>query len=137
MLRRHFYLLAAVSFMTGNSLLGNVELERYVAEFNAADEELYTNTVPNAAAMEFLAANVPVLECPDPAIERTCYFRWWTFRKHLKKTKHGWVITEFLPEVAWAGWSPPSSPRLETARSCMCLTTGWRRREPRYRTGHV
>ncbi len=31
------------------------------------------------------------------------YFRWWTFRKHLKRTPDGFVITEFLPPVGWAG----------------------------------
>ena len=31
------------------------------------------------------------------------YFRWWAFRKHIKKTPQGFVITEFLPDVPWAG----------------------------------
>lgn len=31
------------------------------------------------------------------------YFRWWTFRKHIKQTPDGFVITEFLPDVSWAG----------------------------------
>jgi len=78
-------------------------LNSYVAEFNAADEELYTNTIPNSAAAEFLAQSIPLFECPDKTIERTYYFRWWTYRKHLRKTPSGWVVTEFLPEVAWAG----------------------------------
>ena len=29
-------------------------LADYVAEFNATDEELYTNAIPNAAALAFL-----------------------------------------------------------------------------------
>lgn len=78
-------------------------LADYVAEFNATDEELYTNAIPNAAALAFLEGNVPRFECPDADIERTYYFRWWTFRKHLRKTTDGWVITEFLPDVGWAG----------------------------------
>ena len=75
----------------------------YVAQFNAADEELYTNAIPNAAAAEFLERNVPTFACPDADIERTYYFRWWTFRKHLRKTSDGWVVSEFLPDVTWAG----------------------------------
>src|SRR5690606_41087738 len=31
------------------------------------------------------------------------YFRWWTYRKHLKRTPEGYIITEFLPEVPWSG----------------------------------
>ncbi len=76
-------------------------LETYVSSFNASDEELYTN-IPNAEALKFLEANIPLFECPDKAIEQTYYFRWWTFRKHIKKTDDGYVITEFLPKVSWA-----------------------------------
>ena len=78
-------------------------LRSYVARFNAGDDELYSNAVPNAVAADFLAANVPRFECPDKCIEQAYYFRWWTFRKHLRQTPSGWVITEFLPDVGWAG----------------------------------
>ncbi|HAX97249.1 MAG TPA: hypothetical protein DCY35_12145 [Prolixibacteraceae bacterium] len=47
--------------------------------------------------------NIPLFECPDKQIELTYYFRWWTYRKHIKKTEDGFVITEFLPKVPWAG----------------------------------
>ena len=43
-------------------------LNAYVSEFNAADEELYTNAIPNSAAAEFLAQNIPLFECPDKSI---------------------------------------------------------------------
>ena len=82
--------------------VGVKTLEKYVARFNAEDEELYTNSIPNAAAEKFLAANAPLFECPDKEIERTYYFRWWTYRKHLRETPEGWVVTEFLPPVSWA-----------------------------------
>jgi len=79
-------------------------LSDYVRRFAADDVELYTNAVPNAAAERFLMRNVPRFACPDKDIERTYYFRWWTFRKHLKKGEEaGWRITEFLPEVSWSG----------------------------------
>jgi hypothetical protein len=77
-------------------------LDACVERFNAADNELYPQAVPNAKAAEFLRENVPWFECPDPEIERTYYFRWWTYRKHLKETPDGFVITEFLPPVGWA-----------------------------------
>ena len=44
-----------------------------------------------------------MLDCPDSILEKTYYFRWWTFRKHIKETENGHVITEFLPPVKWAG----------------------------------
>ena len=78
-------------------------VERHFAAFAAADEELFTNTVDNAHACGFMKGEIPLFECPDEDITRTYYFRWWTFRKHLRKTPRGWVVTEFLPPVGWAG----------------------------------
>jgi hypothetical protein len=78
-------------------------LANYVAAFNHHDQELYPQHVPNAAAWAWLRQNVPLLECPDKELEEIYYFRWWTFRKHLKQTPDGFVITEFLPPVGWAG----------------------------------
>lgn len=83
------------------SVAGDV-WERYVREFNRTDRESYTNTIANAEAEEFLRRYAPAFECPDADIERTYHFRWWTYRKHLKSTPDGWVVTEFLPPVGWA-----------------------------------
>jgi hypothetical protein len=85
-----------------NSILNNAKLRDYVTRFNADDEELYAN-IPNEEAFDFLDRNIPLFECPDPDIERTYHFRWWTFRKHIKQTPDGYVITEFLPKVNWSG----------------------------------
>lgn len=78
-------------------------LSDYVRRFNADDAELYTNAIPNAAAEAFLLRNLPRFACPDKDVERTYYFRGWTFRKHLRKALGHWTVTEFLPKVAWSG----------------------------------
>ena len=83
-------------------ILSADKLRAYVEQFNALDNELYANTYPNAKALDFLAANIPLFECPERSIEETYYFRWWTYRKHLRQTPDGWVVTEFLPDVCWA-----------------------------------
>jgi hypothetical protein len=77
-------------------------LKSYIERFNADDREVFTEASPNAKALEFLSANIPLFECPDKELERTYYFRWWTFRKHLKQTPDGFVITEFMPKVSWS-----------------------------------
>jgi len=77
-------------------------LRAYVDKFNKADNELYKGFISNADAWDFLKNNIPLLDCPDKNIEETYYFRWWTYRKHIKKTKDGFVVTEFLPDVPWA-----------------------------------
>jgi hypothetical protein len=77
--------------------------KHYVDGFNRNDREIYVQHVPNAGAWVFLKDNIPLLECPDKQIEEIYYFRWWTFRKHLKQTPDGFIVTEFLPAVGWAG----------------------------------
>ena len=78
-------------------------LKHYVDIFNEEDEECYKNDIENARAYEWLKNEVPIFECPDKDIERAYYFRFWTYRKHIKTTEDGVVITEFLPSVPWSG----------------------------------
>jgi hypothetical protein len=47
--------------------------------------------------------NVPWFECPDADLQESYIFRWWTYRKHIKQTPDGFIITEFLPPVPWSG----------------------------------
>lgn len=75
----------------------------YVEEFNRDDVERNVNYIDNKAAWAWLEKNIPFFESSDKELEKIYYFRWWTFRKHIKKTPDGFVITEFLPDVPWAG----------------------------------
>lgn len=77
--------------------------QHYINDFNLNDEELYKQHFTNKESWEFLKDNIPFFECPDKDMEMTYYFRWWTYRKHIKKTPEGFIITEFLPNVPWAG----------------------------------
>lgn len=78
-------------------------MREYVARFNQYDEETQIQKIPNSQAADFLAENIPLLDCPDKTLEETYYFRWWVYRKHIKETEKGHIITEFLPPVPWAG----------------------------------
>ena len=78
-------------------------LSDYVRRFNAKDDECYANAIPNVRAEAFMLENCPRFACPDKDIERTYYFRWWTFRKHLRHDLGHWTVTEFLPKVGWSG----------------------------------
>jgi hypothetical protein len=75
----------------------------FVDAFNANDSELYPGTFANAQSWTFLRDNIPLFECPDHGMEELYYFRWWTYRKHVRRTADGFVVTEFLPDVPWAG----------------------------------
>ncbi len=76
---------------------------RYIEYFNAMEDENVTNFIPNAGAWAWLEQNIPFFECPDAETEEIYYFRWWSFRKHIKQTPVGFVITEFLTPVRHAG----------------------------------
>lgn len=76
-------------------------IDKYVEEFNRTDEEQKINAISNAEAAEWLKKEVPKFECPDKELEKIYYFRWWTYRKHLKKTDRGYAVSEFLLDVPW------------------------------------
>lgn len=85
------------------AILKPESMRRYVETFNLRDATHFGQAIPNEDAADWMTANVPFFECPDKKIEEIYHFRWWTFRKHLKETPDGFVITEFLPQVKWSG----------------------------------
>ena len=102
--RAALLILVAVSCSRGPSNLPDpATVDRYVSEFNASDEELYHEHWANDSAAEFLKSQIPLFECPDKEVEKTYYFRWWVYRKHIRLTDGGYVVTEFMPDVFWAG----------------------------------
>jgi hypothetical protein len=90
-------------------VLKKSDFRHHIEKFNRQDlEEFHVDVVPgtkmirNADTWAFMEQNIPFFECPDPEIEEVYYYRWWTFRKHIKQTPDGYVITEFMPNVSWA-----------------------------------
>ncbi|ULQ53254.1 MGH1-like glycoside hydrolase domain-containing protein [Flavihumibacter fluvii] len=84
-------------------VLSFANYKHFIDSFNANDNELYPQFITNEKSRDFLSKNIPLFDCPDSMFLRTYYFRWWTYRKHIKKTPEGFVISEFLPAVPWAG----------------------------------
>jgi hypothetical protein len=85
------------------AVLNTGQLKKYVSYFNSIDTEAVKNYVPNAESFDWLSKNIPLFECPDTTIQRMYYYRWWSFRKHLVKTPDGFVFTEFITPVKFAG----------------------------------
>jgi predicted GH43/DUF377 family glycosyl hydrolase len=85
------------------AILEPKSFEHYITRFNEDDKDQTSLSIPNGAAWSFLEQNIPWFDCPDKQFEETYYYRWWCYRKHLTKTPDGWVVTEFLPPVPWAG----------------------------------
>lgn len=97
-----------ISLMTLPSLLFaqvdlRAKLDNYVSQFNSQDNEAVVNLVPNKSSAAWLKDNIPLFDCPDTMIEQTYYFRWWSYRKHIKATPEGTIVTEFIEPVKHAG----------------------------------
>ena len=75
----------------------------HVDFFNTMEPENIVNHISNQQSWAWITRNIPFFECPDKSFEQIYYFRWWTFRKHLKKTPDGFVFTEFLDKVSHSG----------------------------------
>jgi hypothetical protein len=86
-----------------HQVLDSADFAHHVAKFNSLDVGKTDTQIPNLKAWDWIVDNVPLFNCPDPQLEETYYFRWWTFRKHINKTPHGFLITEFLTPVRHAG----------------------------------
>jgi len=106
-IRVSFVLLSFLLLQTGRaaaqSVLKASDYHHYIDSFNANDDELYRQAFTDKGAWQFLQANIPLFDCPDQQLEETYYFRWWTLRKHIKQTPAGYIFSEFLPAVNWAG----------------------------------
>ena len=79
---------------------------RYVERFNHLYPESISNAIPDSEAWDWIEAHVPLLDCPDGKIEEIYYFRWWVYRKHIKRTEDGFVVTEFLPDEIASALTP-------------------------------
>lgn len=84
------------------AVLDPESFRHYIEDFNRTFVEEVVNYIPDARAWEFLHANIPLFTCPDQAVEQLYYYRWWAWRKHIKETPEGFLITEFLKPVKHA-----------------------------------
>lgn len=79
------------------------KLADYEKQFRENDQVYFETDISNQDAYSFLQNEIPLVELPDKEIERTYYYRFWNYRKHIRNTPYGHIITEFLPDVWWAG----------------------------------
>src|SRR5262245_38162966 len=70
--------------------------KRYIEHFNEMENENVVNLIPNARAWEWMKKNVPAFECPDKDFEEIYWYRWWTYRKHIRQFPDSIALTEFL-----------------------------------------
>ena len=88
---------------TNRSVLSAETFKHYVDYFNSMEDEPVINAIPNAQSWAWMKENIPLFECPDKDFEQIYYYRWWIYRKHIKETPDGFVLTEFITPVKHAG----------------------------------
>ncbi len=74
----------------------------YIEEFNSRPTPDVVSYVSDGEAWPWLQENIPFFACPDPDVERTWYYRWWAYRKHIRQTPAGFILTEFIRPVKHA-----------------------------------
>ena len=78
------------------------DYKHYVDYFNTMEDENIANAIPNSKAAEWMSKNVPLFDCPQDNFREMYYYRWWTLRKHIKRTPVGYGMTEFLVQRSYA-----------------------------------
>ncbi len=81
------------------SLVDHDAIRAMVDQFNADDRCPVVNLVDNAQAADWMLEQCPLFDCPDGWMRTIYYFRWWVYRKHIKQTPHGRIVTEFITPV--------------------------------------
>ncbi|MBQ5505601.1 MAG: six-hairpin glycosidase, partial [Prevotella sp.] len=85
-----------------SAILKYDDYAHYAEKFNTMEDENIVTTIPNAQSSEWLSKNIPLFDCPQKDFEEMYYYRWWTLRKHIKRTPVGYGMTEFLVQRSYA-----------------------------------
>ena len=85
-----------------SAILKYDDYAHYAKKFNTMEDENIVTTIPNAQSSEWLSKNIPLFDCPQKDFEEMYYYRWWTLRKHIKRTPVGYGMTEFLIQRSYA-----------------------------------
>ncbi|MBR5749439.1 MAG: six-hairpin glycosidase [Prevotella sp.] len=78
------------------------DFAHYAEHFNTMEDENIITTIPNAASSAWMRENIPLFDCPQENFRELYYYRWWTLRKHIKRTPVGYGMTEFLVDRSYA-----------------------------------
>jgi len=86
----------------GGYILKYEDFKHYVEFFNSMEDENIVQSISNYDSWDWMQNNIPLFEAPQKNFEEIYYYRWWTFRKHIKETPIGNIFTEFLVERSYA-----------------------------------
>ncbi len=92
--------ISSMFFILGG-LMGLASTSYSVQEYSVLNPDDFAAELGEDA--EWITHNVPLFECPESSLQEIYYFRWRVYKKHIKETPDGYIITEFMPDVPWAG----------------------------------
>ncbi len=85
-----------------NAVLRYDDFAHYAEHFNTMEDENIVTSIPNTQSSEWMRRNIPLFDCPQDNFREMYYYRWWTLRKHIKRTPVGYGMTEFLVDRSYA-----------------------------------
>ena len=85
-----------------SAVLNYDDFEHFITHFNTMEDEIIVTTIPNSQASEWMRRCIPLFDCPQENFKEMYYYRWWTLRKHIKRTPVGYGMTEFLVPRSYA-----------------------------------
>ena len=95
--RKNFWLAIVIAV----SNFGILSIEANDKPFHVLNPEQFQALMGDEP--DWISQNVPLLDSPDSQINEIYYFRWRVYKKHIKETPDGFIISEFTPDVPWAG----------------------------------
>ena len=82
-------------------VLQPASFHHYFLEFANDERDMLGSDPP--LDWDWFVKNIPLLDTPDQELNEIYYFRWYAFQKHIVSTPDGYLISEFLDDVPWAG----------------------------------
>lgn len=95
------YAPAGAEHVASGPVLNPESFHHYFSGF-VTDERAMLGSAP-PLPWSWFVRNIPWLDTPDQELNEIYYFRWYAFQKHIERTPDGYLITEFLDDVPWAG----------------------------------
>ncbi len=89
------------SAKTDAAVLKPGDYRHYVEMFREQEREATGKVYDGESgedAWAWMQREIPWFDASDKQFEEMYYFRWYAWKKHLVKTPHGYVITEWLPK---------------------------------------
>lgn len=89
---------------TGATVLKPADYRHYVDLFRIQEQEATGKVYPGEGGEDswaWMQHEIPWFDSSDKKFEEMYYFRWYAWKKHLVKTPHGYVITEWLPKAGF------------------------------------